>query len=517
MIQVIVAAAMAVALLASAGPAAAQDRPSEDELFGAPQQSPQTEPKRDAAEPAAKPGPDDHSAVEDDLFGRPAEPPAAEAAPAPPGRLVNQGEQDPLSLGGQLYLRAGTLWNEEVAPADWPLSSSNLLDLYADARPNDRVRAFVLGRMFYDPTVGAGGSTGSLYGLAALGTAGAIGAAQGNPRAVLDQLWINFDVGRRGFVTAGRQHVKWGVGKFWNPTDYLHPVKRNPLAVFDDRVGTTMVRLHVPWEREGWNAYAVAVLEDITGAPEPTARLGRVGAGGRVEAVLGTFELGVDALAQDGAKPRLGVDLSAGVWDLDLYGELALQSGSDAPRWRQTGPLTAERDDPDGLVPRVVLGGSYGVKYSDDDTVLFGAEWFWQEAGYEDEAIYPILLAGVPTLVPGSNPPALTQQDPNAFRPFYMGKQYAGAFASLPAPGSWNDTTFTLSVLGNLSDRSFVARLDHSLLALTYLRVETYLSASFGNRGGEFRFAYELDQPGFAPVSIPAPVLQAGVAIRVAL
>jgi hypothetical protein len=311
--------------------------------------------------------------------------------------------------------------------------------------------------------------------------------------------------------------VKWGVGKFWNPTDYLHPVKRNPLAVFDDRVGTTMVRLHVPWERHGWNAYAVAVLEDITGAPEPTARLGRVGIGGRVEAVLGTVELGVDALAQDGAKPRLGVDLSAGVWDLDLYGELGLQSGTDAPRWRQTGPLTAVRDDPEGLVPRLVLGGSYAVKYSDDDTIVLGAEWFWQEAGYDDEAIYPILLAGVPTLVPGSSPPALAQQDPTAFRPFYMGTQYAGVFASLPAPGGWNDTTFTLSVLGNLSDRSFVARLDHSLLALTYLRLETFLAASLGNEGGEFRFAYELDQPGLPRVSIPAPVLQAGVAIRVSL
>jgi hypothetical protein len=174
------------------------------------------------------------------------------------------------------------------------------------------------------------------------------------------------------------------------------------------------------------------------------------------------------------------------------------------------------RDDPEGLVPRVVLGGSYGVKYSDEDTLFLGAEWFWQEGGYDDPAIYPFLLAGAPAVVPGSAPPEIVQQDPFAFRPFYLGRQYAGAFASLPSPGRWNDTTFTLSVLGNLSDRSFVARLDHSVLALTYLRVETYLAASLGHEGGELRLGFETEPP-LPAFSFPAPVLQAGVAIRVAL
>jgi hypothetical protein len=169
--------------------------------------------------------------------------------------------------------------------------------------------------MRYDPTAPA--STPSLASAeqAVLGydpSTGGLTAGVRGPRVVLDQLWVNFDVDRRIFVTAGKQHVKWGVGKFWNPTDYLHPVPRNPLAVFDERVGTMMVKLHAPWEALGWNAYGVAVLEDISGLEEPTNRLGRVGVGGRVEAVAGTVELGADALAQDGHRPRFGVDASAG-------------------------------------------------------------------------------------------------------------------------------------------------------------------------------------------------------------
>ena len=44
------------------------------------------------------------------------------------------------------------------APADWSLSAPSLLDLYLDARPNPRVRAFILGRMSYDPTLPPNGS-----------------------------------------------------------------------------------------------------------------------------------------------------------------------------------------------------------------------------------------------------------------------------------------------------------------------------------------------------------------------
>ena len=32
----------------------------------------------------------------------------------------------------------------------------------------------------------------------------------------------------RVFVTAGKQHVRWGTGRFWQPTDYLHPRQAQP-------------------------------------------------------------------------------------------------------------------------------------------------------------------------------------------------------------------------------------------------------------------------------------------------
>lgn len=531
--------ALAGLLLASvmvaAPAAAAQDRPSEEELFGTPP-APPPPPAKPAEPPVtqpakppptgAQPSPDEAARREAELFGSTGSP---SAAPPPAEGIIGRAraQENPLAIGGQLYLRAQATAQQGVPASDWFLSSPNLVDLYLDARPNDRVRGFLLGRMSYDPTLVPQTTT---LGQPVVTVPGVSATPRQNPRGVLDQLWVNFDLGHRVFVTAGKQHVKWGVGKFWNPTDYLHPVKRDPLAVFDPRTGTTMVKLHVPWEKRGWNFYGVALLEDAAGQPEAVDRVGRVASGGRAEIVLGPAELGVDALVQDGRRPRFGVDVSGGVWDLDLYAEAALRTGIDGSRWVPGPPSTADvfgyvRRDPEGFVPQVTAGGSWSRNYSDEDAVTLGAEYFYNDAGYDDPAVYPFLLAGAP-LVDVRDPaaPRVAQRAPGAFTPFYLGRHYAGAFVYLPRPGSWNDQFFTLSVLGNLSDRSWVARLDHALLALTYLRVETFVAGHFGRKGGEFRFAFDLP-PGAAqalgvtpdPRLGRAPVIDLGVALRVSL
>jgi hypothetical protein len=530
-------AALALAALAvlAAAPARGQDRPSEDELFGAPAVEAPAPPApaekergergRTDAEKAARP-------EEAQLFGAP---PAAQAAPPPPQGIVSRERDDTLRIGGQLYLRAAAAAVEDQQPGDFALSSPNLLDVYLDARPNDRVRAFVLGRLTWDPTLPPPGAP-SLPEASFTGASGFVLGGDSDPRGVLDQLWVNFDVERVLFVTAGRQHVKWGVGRFWNPTDFLHPVRRNPLAVFDERTGTAMVKLHLPWEARGWNAYGVAVLEDVAGAPEPARRVGRVGVGGRAEVVVGLMELGLDALAQDGHRPRFGVDVSAGVWDLDLYAEAAFRTSVDTPRWREADPTAPlfggrfVRADPIGPMAQVVAGGSWSAKYSDEDVVTLGAEYFYDESGYESPRLYPVLFgvgvlgAAPATIVIPTEPPTEFANpvagEPSPFTPFYLGRHYGAAFVSLPAAGSWNDTTLTLSVLGNLSDKSFVARLDHSVLALTYLRIETFLAGHFGAREGEFRAGFDFPPEavalGFPPRTEPL-VLQAGVALRVSL
>lgn len=433
-----------VALLALAGAAGAQGRPAEQELFGAPAE-------------AAKPAP--------------------------------QVREDPLKIGGQLYLRSLAQWQEDVAPAAWLFSAPALVDGYFDARPNDRVRGYLRARLQDD-----------------LARAGA-------EKLLLDQVWIRFDAGRRLFFTAGKQHVKWGTGHVWNPTDFLHPSRRDPLALFDARTGLTMLKVHLPWERRGWNGYAIGYLDDS----QPSGRLAGIGGAARVEAALGTAEIGIDGLVQRERESRLGVDVSAGIWAFDVYGEAALRRGTDAPLWRVRPPSAAppapalrdiyETYEP-GFAPQVVAGLSWTWKYDDEDSLTLGGEYFHNGAGYEDRALYPAALAGA-ALEPRGE-----------FTPFYLGARYAAVYLRLPKPGSWNDTTLALTTIGNLSDESYLTRLDYTVSLLTYLTLEAYAAGHYGVRGGEFRFAADIpryaDATGrtFGPAHIPVPVLDGGLALR---
>jgi hypothetical protein len=157
--------------------------------------------------------------------------------------------------------------------------------------------------------------------------------------------------------------------------------------------------------------------------------------------------------------------------------------------------------------------------------VTFGAEYFYDDSGYNGPQIYPVLL-GVAGLAPdptvlGTTNPVFGQQNP--FTPFYLGRHYAAAYVSLPNPGSWNNTTFTLTVLGDLSDKSFVTRLDHSVLVNTYLRIETFVAGHFGAKEGEFRLGFNVPPqqivPGIftPPLLIPPVILDAGISLRVSL
>lgn len=496
--------AVLAVLLGGAGPALAQqpERPREEDLFGGPRKDEKPEEKgEEKPAPPAEGKPDGvggaEQARDEALMG---------GDPSAPTRLSETAAPDnPLTIGGQFYLRGQASALQGQEPDRWALSSPSLLDAYFDARPNDRVRGFVLARMQFDPTKAIGAApmpvdpTAPQQSLVAPPARG--------PVVALDQMWLRFDLKRTVFVTAGRQHVRWGTGRFWTPTDFLHVQRRNPLDPFDARVGTTMLKLHLPWEAQGWNFYAYGV----TDFPQGTPALGDVAGAGRAEIVIGTAEAGIGALVQRDRKPKVGADLSIGIWEFDLYGEIALRYGSEIDRVgfdQSADPLTMFQQRypvfrESGLRPQVVGGFTYSLLYADKDVLTIGGEYFYNSLGYEDERVYPGLFP-----IPGVRDLA------EAASPFYFGRHYGALFVLLPAPFSWDLTSFTLSTLGNLSDRSFITRLDYALTLLTHLRFEVFAAVHYGRRQGEFRFAVDLPPP--LPSRAPA-ILDLGVALRVSL
>ncbi|MEO7034446.1 MAG: hypothetical protein ABI548_11135 [Polyangiaceae bacterium] len=538
-----------LSLLFGSALAQAQARPSEQDMFGGapPAATPQATAPGPAAAEARPPAASASGA------GSPA-PPAASAV-AKPAPLVGSAAEsrdsqvlgssqsamfseeaapdDPLNIGGQLYLRAQTTGARGQAPGNWSFSSPSLLDVYLDARPNDRVRGFALGRMLYDPTlpvsasdpqsIGAVSATGGTSGSQSLSSLFA--QPTRGPSATLDQLWLRFDIAHTVFVTAGKQHVRWGTGHFWAPTDFLHLRPRNPLDVFDARTGTTMLKLHLPIESRAWNFYGYLLTESNTSTPT----LGRVAAAGRAEFVLGPAELGLGALAQRSLKPKFASDLSFGIADFDVYGELGLRAGNEIDRVRYDSGATAtaistpaSEDEAraaleqvvdayypvyrsKGYKPQLVAGASYAHKYNDNDTFTIGGEYFYNALGYASPAAYPGLVL----------PHSTSLNDSANF--FYLGRQYAALYVSFPAPYSLDNHTFTLSTLGNLSDRSFITRFDYSLVALTHMRFEAFMSARYGNENGEFRFGVQHLNLGGIDFNRAPAMLDFGLALRIAI
>jgi hypothetical protein len=440
--------------------------------------------------------------------------------------------EDPLRIGGQLYLRLLGTGYEGYSFSKSILTSPNLFDAYFDARPNDRVRGMVIGRISYNPLAtsssalfeqftatpssGTGQAEGSAY-----GSTQASESTATSPSFILNQMWLRFDVGRTVFATVGKQFVKWGTSRFWNPTDFLQPVRRNPLEPFDVRTGVPMIKLHLPWEAKGWNLYAIGLLDNyqLPGTLNYVAATSPayVSGAARGEIVLSTVEIGVDTLIQKDHPAKLGLDVSAGVGPIDVYAEAALRRGVDGIYFKReesaiidpyTGsPVTVDAVrgyfKPDGVWPSISGGANWSTTVRGNSTLTLGAEYFYNSLGYDDPSIYPyLLLSGV-------------------YQPFYVGKHYGSIYGSFIGPSAWNYSSFTLSTLGNLSDRSFITRLDYSVKVLTFLQVEAYGAVHYGEKTGEFRAGYESLQPISAggrvhpPFSLPPQLIDLGVSLRI--
>ncbi len=417
------------------------------------------------------------AAREADLFGSTA-PAEVEDPPAV--------DDDALTLGGFYFLRGQYEALSAGRWQDFGINSPNLLDLYIDARPNSRLRGYVRARALYNPSLSQGAR--SPLTLAPL------------PQSALnfDQLWIKFDLCQRLFVTVGRQPIRWGAARFWNPTDFLNRQRLDPLAVFDERLGTTLVKVSLPLEAQGINLVAVA---NGSGAATAAALGGAL----RAELLLGDAEVSLSAGRAVQAGPwQLGGDLSWGLGLVDVHAELALQHGVQQTFYRGSaalGSLQAYQQGERWLV-QAVAGAEVSWRYDDRDTVVLGAEYFYNQLGYAEASYYaPAFVA----LVRQGQPLPL----------LYLGRQYAAVYLGLPRPGSWDNCNLTLSGIANLTDRTYLARLDGQLRLRTYLHVNAFATYHFGAQG-ELHYAVNVPAGLLGPTGLQraAPRSEVGVGLR---
>ena len=393
---------------------------------------------------------------------------------------------DVLTVGGRTFVAVNYNLQRDLPASDYAFSSPNLADLYLDARPNEQLRTYLRGRVYFDPTKKDGQKD-------------FLGRETNSTSVMLEQMWLKFDIDRQLFVTVGRQPIKWGSSRFWNPSDFVNQDARDPLAIFDQRIGPTLVKLHYPLEALGWNFYALATLDHARTGEE-------IGGALRAEILVDKTEISLSTLVAKGEATRFALDVSTAIWRFDLRLESSFQKGVKTLFWRRVGSddpfMSIESfDRKEDWLYQIVVGADASIQYSDEDSVLIGVEYFYNEVGYTDASLYAWLAYQ------------------GQFQPFYVGKEYAAAYVLLSSPGTWNDSQFVLSAIGNLSDRSSLARLDYRVTLLTYLHLNLFATYHFGQRG---EFKYGLSIPPLALVEglkdgleISPPTLDLGLRLTV--
>jgi hypothetical protein len=246
--------------------------------------------------------------------------------------------------------------------------------------------------------------------------------------------------------------------------------------------------------------------------PNPANTLGKLGGALRGEVTFGNAAIGAEWVARNGRKPALGADVSFGLGPFDIYGEAAFRSGHDGLLWRKV----AQPDPQSGIagqfesysikeITTQVSGGiNYTFAYVENYTITLGGEYFYNQLGNSSATVYPWLIFQ------------------GQFQPFYLGQHYGSIYATTSIPGYKDRTTLVLSNLGNLSDLSFIARLDFTVRVLQFLNLEAYTAAHYGHRGGEFRFSvdlpsYQIGDQTIPPIFVPAPTFEFGVGARISI
>ncbi|RZA22593.1 MAG: hypothetical protein EOP10_15045 [Proteobacteria bacterium] len=409
--------------------------PSEDELFGTPEPE-----KAGDKKPEAK----------DEKSG-------GTNAKEVVASTIDYGSQliDNMQIGGRLEIRANANKVDEQKFQKSPYNQNKTADIYFDTRPNKDVRAFLRLRFFEDNSQAAASdepvSTTEQTGVSTISNS-------------IDELWLKWDIDDTLFVTAGKQHVKWGRGRFWNPIDFTAREVKDPFALFDRRLGQEMIKLHLPFEKSGHNFYLIAQFDD-------TLRNDDVGFAARAEFSVGeNGEFAVSAQSKRDRALKVGVDTGFGVGNFDFGIESAWLTRDNKPRYRgdldiPTFQFPSEDYDEKRVYNQTVLNIEYVWKYNDDDNLNLGLEGMWNEMGYDARILeFYSLLNGTSKVL-------------------YAGKQYVAAYARLSAPGDWNDSSFILNAVQNISDQTAQARLTATYTFYKQITAELYVSRCFGDYG----------------------------------
>ncbi|MBF0298241.1 MAG: hypothetical protein HQK51_05950 [Oligoflexia bacterium] len=365
-----------------------------------------------------------------------------------------------LQIGGFLRSEIYYYGNQHGKLSENTISAPQTASIYLDSKLRNGIRAFIRGKDIYDPTIDSTEENTQISPTTTestrTGHTGERTGRTGRPNVEnllqLEEMKLMFNINKTVFITAGKSKIKWGVSKFWNPTDFINNYHQDILKTVDERLGVPLIKAHIPVDTS--NIYLLTILED-------SSTSAKAGYAARMEIPISTkSEFTLSALHRGGHK-NYGGDFSIGVGNFDFYAEAAMvQESSDASR------STA-----------YTLGASYEIGYADKESLIITGEYFHQSDGLSDAQNYTNYTYSF--LTP-------------SYRPFYHSRDYAMVSITMPRPFSWSDYTFNLFNLENISDQSYILKFRVESKAIQDILFATEVTYHYGHTYGEFRYGGQL-------------------------
>ena len=377
-----------------------------------------------------------------------------------------------VNVGGRLEGRTDWQLRDNQKAGDAPLTSTFKADLSLEAKQSEELKGLFRVR-FIEGISGAANESRSSSANGNQNNSGSVNGSDnqnGTRNVLIDEALLRFNSNQTVFYTIGKQHIKWGSARFWNPTDFLARESKDPFANFDARLGVWLAKIHIPIESSGSNFYALVDFSE-------SSRLKDLRGALRVEqAVAGSSEVALSLVGAEKGPNKVGVDLSSALGAVDFYVEAAKVYRMPGVELTTGDFNLASLRLPDersrkGKSYVLAAGGiAYSFNYTDSDSATVGAEYFENGLGYADKktALYALATGNSSYLS--------------------TARRYIAGYFRLPNPFSWNSTTYSVSGIHNMVDKSTVLR-----AGMQYeLGVRTFFELSYSHcygSSGELCFA----------------------------
>ncbi|MBP7095819.1 MAG: hypothetical protein KBC36_06985 [Spirochaetia bacterium] len=322
------------------------------------------------------------------------------------------------------------------------------------------------------------------------------------PNISIYALYSNFSWDDALFFSFGKQPLRLGVGRFFQPADDL--VSLSEIDVSDPEA-----------EREGPLAFTALwpiprTLSSVAfwtvfpkGAEKPEDMMYAA----KAKHFFGDTELALVAAYKYDAPPSAFLMLNSGLWDLNVFGEAQLKYGSERtflePRAVAFPGLEFEAVEyPDRFFATATLGASY-LNQESNLTVM--AQYLWNGEAQTEATVaeaFAHYRAQTTFVELGTFP----DESLFALDSLRWSRHYAAASVSLGELFGAEDLSASITAMANLSDLSGFA-----LPQLSY-RFFDYLSASLSAR---FTFGEEGDEFTMGPTGPGKPSASASLSITV--